>query len=302
MDTILLKGLEVFAYHGVNPEEKQDGQPFVFDVEAAVDLKRAALSDRLEDTVSYAAMAKVMERAVTAEKFDLIERVAGAAAKAVLEAFPPVERLTVTVKKPKAPMKRVFEYMAVRLTFCREDFAAPRQETEEQEKQKQPALQDLDLKQAYVALGSNLGDPVDNLRRAAWALTLLPRTHVKKVSRVYKTKPVGFAGQDDFYNAAVKVSTALTPQALLGGLLGIEAAMGRVRGRKNGPRVIDLDLLAFEGAELDTPELELPHPRMLERGFVLAPLCDISLDPLYRRALKEVGREGVEVIHDAIVV
>ena len=275
-DQIRIRGLRIYAGHGVYEEEKRLGQAFYVDAVLECGLRAAGERDELSLSVDYGAVCRRIEEVMTGKRFSLIEAAAEQTAKEILLSFPLVERVELTLHKPQAPIPMAFEDVAVRI---RRGWHT-----------------------AYVALGSNLGDPVDNLRRAAWALTLLPRTHVKKVSRVYKTKPVGFAGQDDFYNAAVKVSTALTPQALLGGLLGIEAAMGRVRGRKNGPRVIDLDLLAFEGAELDTPELKLPHPRMLERGFVLAPLCDISLDPLYRRALKEVGREGVEVIHDAIVV
>ena len=148
--------------------------------------------------------------------------------------------------------------------------------------------------QAYIALGTNMGDKGENLNRAVWALASIPGVKVSALSRVYETKPVGFVKQDNFYNAVIRVETTLSPRALLGACLGVEAGMGRVRGRKNGPRVIDLDLLLYEGKVINSEELTLPHPRMEERAFVLSPLCDILQDPYYLGCLKRVGRDGVK--------
>ena len=150
------------------------------------------------------------------------------------------------------------------------------------------------MKQAYIALGTNLGNKLENLNRAVNALGLLPGTKVLAASDIYETEPVGYANQDDFYNAVVRISTELSPTALLGACLGIEAAMGRLRTRKNGPRVLDLDLLLYEDFESNTPELTVPHPRMLERSFVLTPLCDICHDKIYRAALNALGDQGVK--------
>lgn len=148
-------------------------------------------------------------------------------------------------------------------------------------------------KQAYIALGSNMGDRGENLNRAVWALAAVPGVKVTAVSRIYETAPVGYAKQEDFYNAVVRVESELSAHALLGACLGIEAGMGRMRTRKNGPRVIDLDLLLYEGEECESAELTLPHPRMEERAFVLMPLCDVMQDGHYKKLQKELGREGV---------
>ena len=131
---------------------------------------------------------------------------------------------------------------------------------------------------AFLGIGTNIGDRLHNLIDAVESLKLLPLTKVVEVSNVYETEPVGFADQNDFLNIAVCVSTELTAHNLLGAALGIEAGLGRVRTLKNGPRIIDIDLLMYGNEEYDTKTLILPHPRMLERNFVLKPLLDLDLD------------------------
>ena len=134
---------------------------------------------------------------------------------------------------------------------------------------------------AVIGLGTNTGDRAGNLQTAVDALSLLLGTRVTAISPVYETEPVGYADQPDFLNAVACVETELSPRALLGACLGIEAALGRVRLFKNGPRIIDLDLLLYEGVTLQTDELTLPHPRMGERAFVLCPFSDIFPDGVF---------------------
>lgn len=131
------------------------------------------------------------------------------------------------------------------------------------------------MKEAYLGMGTNIGDREKNLRAAIDALTHLPKTQVEAISSVYETAPVGYLDQADFLNLCVRIQTGLSPHALLGACLGIEAAMGRERPFKNAPRVLDIDLLLYEGVQLATEELTLPHARMGERAFVLAPLAEI---------------------------
>lgn len=128
----------------------------------------------------------------------------------------------------------------------------------------------------YLSIGTNMGDRLKNLQNAVDSLRLLPQTSVSEVSPVYETDPIGFEEQADFLNIAVELETMLTSEALLGALLGIEAALGRVRLFKNGPRIIDLDLLLFENETINNSVLTVPHPRMYEREFVLRPLCDLK--------------------------
>lgn len=137
-------------------------------------------------------------------------------------------------------------------------------------------------KKAYVALGSNLLQPTEQLQQAIWSIGERSDLSLLKCSRFYASKPVGYANQPDFVNAVLAIETQLTPQVLLSTLLALEQKMGRVRGLANGPRVIDLDLLWHESGDNLTAELELPHPRMTARGFVMYPLAELAPD-LYLR-------------------
>jgi 2-amino-4-hydroxy-6-hydroxymethyldihydropteridine diphosphokinase len=129
---------------------------------------------------------------------------------------------------------------------------------------------------AYIALGSNLDDPQQQVLDAMDKLANLPDTRMLQRSWLYRTPPWGVQEQPPFVNAAVQVDTALSPYTLLDALLDIERRAGRVRAERNGPRTLDLDLLHVEGVQLDDARLTLPHPRMAERAFVLLPLNDLA--------------------------
>ena len=116
MDKITIKNLKLFAYHGVNPEEKENGQNFFIDLDYFLNMEKACRSDDLNDTVSYAKVVKVISRAFTAESFDLIEKAAQVVADAVLDEFEEIQRVDITLKKPEAPVKADFEYMAVSIS------------------------------------------------------------------------------------------------------------------------------------------------------------------------------------------
>lgn len=131
------------------------------------------------------------------------------------------------------------------------------------------------MKEAYVALGANLGDRAASLREALRRMALVPGVEVRRISGMYETDPVGYVDQPAFLNMAVAVATELEPEALLRELLAIDQAMGRVRDVRWGPRIIDLDLLLYEGTRMENETLTLPHPRMDERAFVLVPLRDV---------------------------
>lgn len=117
MDKIIIHGLTLFAYHGVHAEEKRDGQHFVVDAILSCDLHEPCASDRLEQTVSYSAVMKLIRRVMTERSYDLIERAAEVTAQAILDAFPAIASVEITLKKPEAPIKADFEYVAV--TICR---------------------------------------------------------------------------------------------------------------------------------------------------------------------------------------
>jgi 2-amino-4-hydroxy-6-hydroxymethyldihydropteridine diphosphokinase len=131
---------------------------------------------------------------------------------------------------------------------------------------------------AFVALGSNLDEPRAQVERGFAALGALPKTAVHARSRLYRSPPWGIADQPDFVNAVARLETSLAPRELLDALLAIEASAGRVRGARNGPRILDLDLLLYGDQVIDESDFTVPHPRLHERAFVLLPLADVAPD------------------------
>ena len=129
---------------------------------------------------------------------------------------------------------------------------------------------------AYVALGANLEDPIAQVKAGITALATLPRTQLVAQSSLYRTAPIGYADQPDFINAVAAVETTLNPRELLAALLAIERHHGRVREFANAPRTLDLDVLLYGDLRMHEDGLTIPHPRMHERAFVLAPLAEIA--------------------------
>lgn len=142
----------------------------------------------------------------------------------------------------------------------------------------------------YLALGSNLGDRLANLKQAINALT--PQMEVKAKSQVYETPPWGYADQPKFLNQVVKAKTYLEPEPLLKHLKRLEVALGRKQTFQNGPRLIDIDILFYDDLVLNQPALILPHPRLHERAFVLLPLMDIDPDlvhPVNKKTVRDMA-------------
>ena len=129
---------------------------------------------------------------------------------------------------------------------------------------------------AFIGLGANLGDPRSQVLRALDELSHLPQSRLVARSSLWRSAPVGYADQPEFINAVAEVDTALTADALLDELQGVEAAQGRERSFPNAPRTLDLDLLMYGDEVRSSARLTLPHPRMHERAFVLRPLLEIS--------------------------
>lgn len=253
-DRIVVSGLRGMGRHGVLPEERLAPQPFVADVVYEVDLAAAGLTDDLAESLSYATVAHEVVAILEGDPVDLVETLASRIAAAVL-AHDAVEAVEVTVHKPAAPISVPFGDVEVRI---RRERDVP----------------------FVMALGANLGDPARTLAWAVRELRASEGVRVTGVSRLYATAPVGGVEQPDFLNAAVVGRTRLAPRTLLSLARRLEHEQRRQREVRWGARTLDLDLIQYgdpdRGSEvvLDTETLQLPHPRVADRAFVLVPWRD----------------------------
>lgn len=266
MDQIKIDNLEVYAYHGVFPEEKEKGQKFYINATLDTDLRKAGKTDDLTASTHYGEVALLLHQKMTEQSFDLIERAAEVCAEAVLLQFPLVRSITLEVRKPKAPIPLPFESVSVVIKRG--------------------------WKKAYIALGSNMGDSKGHLDGAVEALQQDERIRVLKTADYIATKPYGGVEQDDFLNGAVEVETLYTPEELLYRLHEIEAEHDRERMIHWGPRTLDLDILLYEDVVMDTPDLTIPHKDMHNRDFVLKPMVQIA--PYTRHPV--LGKSMIELL------
>lgn len=161
---------------------------------------------------------------------------------------------------------------------------------------------------AYVALGANLGDAAAALKRAVEALDQLPLTRVSRASSLYKTAPLNTdsasespASGEDYLNAVVALQTRLTAPALLDALQALELQAGRERTYRNAPRTLDLDVLLYGDARVESTRLTVPHPRMIQRAFVLVPLAEVAQGSVSAEALEAVKHQAIERLGDSVV-
>ncbi len=257
MDHLRMCDMKFHGYTGCLPFEKENGQIFIVSVDMSFNRNKGAITDNLNDTVNYAELYELIKGFVTTSKGDLIENLAYEIGGIVLNYTTLPDSVEVTVSKPEAPVEGDFRTMEVSIVRNR----------------KQAAKFNHD---AYIALGSNMGDKEEYIKEAI--RELINSGHIELISKggLYETEPVGYDDQPYFYNTVIEVMTDLTPIELLDLTQSIENKLHRVRTIKNGPRTIDLDILLYDDLEMDTERLIIPHPRMYERAFVLCPLKDIK--------------------------
>lgn len=267
MDKIIIENLELIAEHGVFKEEKFLGQKFIISVEMTTDTREAGKTGNLNASTHYGFVADDIEKIFTSQSFDLIETCAEKIAEMILTKYPLISEVKVTVKKPWAPIRKHFDFVAVEITRK--------------------------WHTVYLSLGTNMGDKKKNLLEAIEKIGKLENTKVTSQSTILETEPFGYTEQDMFLNACIEIKTLFTPQELLEKLLGIELEMGRVRTIKWGPRIIDIDILFFDDEIIQDKNLAVPHPWISERMFVLEPLCEIApnlIHPLERKPVATLKR------------
>ena len=267
MDKIIIENLELIAEHGVFKEEKFLGQKFIISVEMTTDTREAGKTGNLNASTHYGFVADDIEKIFTGESFDLIETCAEKIAEMILTKYPLISEIKVTVKKPWAPIRKHFDFVAVEITRK--------------------------WHTVYLSLGTNMGDKKKNLLEAIGKIGKLENTKVTSQSTILETEPFGYTEQDMFLNACIEIKTLFTPQELLEKLLNIELEMGRVRTIKWGPRIIDIDILFFDDEIIQDKNLAVPHPWISERMFVLEPLCEIApnlIHPLERKPVATLKR------------
>ena len=264
MDKIYLKNVEIFANHGVFKEEKTLGQKFILDLELTLSLEEAGRTGDLTKSVHYGELCHGIEKEFMKESYDLIETETQKVAEFTLYNYPLVKDIKVTLKKPWAPIGRHLDYAAVQI--------------------------ERGWHEAYLSIGSNIGNKEENLNRAIELINSYKEIEVTKVSSFLVTEPWGYLDQEEFVNAALKLKTILSPQKLMKILLDIEQEMKRERIIKWGPRIIDLDIIFYDDLVLEDELVTVPHPRMEEREFVLKPLSEICGNKVHPLLKKRVFR------------
>lgn len=250
MDKITIDKLEIFANHGVYPEENVLGQKFIISVVLYTSTRKAGVTDELSFSVNYGEVSHFIRKYITEHTWKLLECAAEHLAQAILLEYPLVKKLDLEIQKPWAPIGLPLNTVSVKITRG--------------------------WHTAYIALGSNIGDKKAYLDMAVKHLNERKDCQVKKVSDYLVTEPYGVTDQDDFLNGALELQTMLDPEELLQALHQIEQDANRVRTMHWGPRTLDLDILMYDDLVLDTPELHIPHIEMHLRDFVLIPMDQIA--------------------------
>ena len=249
-DKIKIQNLEVFANHGVFPEENVLGQKFIVSATLYTDTRKAGKTDELTASIHYGEVSAFITEFVKSHTYKLLERVAEELVEDMLQKFDGLEKVTLEIQKPWAPVGLPLKTVSVRITRS--------------------------WHTAYIALGSNMGDSRQILDDAVSAIDALPASKVEKVSGFITTPPYGVTDQPDFLNGCLKLQTLLYPEELLRELNRIEQEAGRERIIHWGPRTLDLDIIFYDDLICEEDDLCIPHIEMHKRSFVLKPLEEIA--------------------------
>lgn len=268
LDEIHIRGLRIFAHHGVFQEETRLGQTFVVNATLYTSTRKGGLLDSLEDTISYADVCLFLTDYLQKNTWKLLEAAVEHTCRALLQQFPLLRKVELELEKPSAPIPLPFDSVSVRVIRG--------------------------WHRCFVALGSNLGDKQAYLDGAVEALRTDPCIRLTQVSSYLVTAPYGGVEQDDFLNGAVELKTLYDPQELLDRLHEIEQNANRKRLVHWGPRTLDLDILFYDDLVQDDPSLTLPHPDMQNRDFVLRPMAELApnfLHPVFQKTIGQLLKE-----------
>jgi len=268
MDRINIKNLEVFAKHGLSPEENILGQKFVISASLYLDLRNAGITGDLNKSVDYSELSRAMKVFVEETTFGIIESVAELLAEKILSDYVAVQRIWLEVKKPWAPVAVHLDTVSVEIERCRH--------------------------KTYIALGSNMGNREANLDFGITELARARGCRIINVSNFIETAPYGYTEQPDFVNGCLELETLLPPVELLDLLQDIENRAGREHTVAWGPRTLDLDIIFYDDIVFTNETLQIPHSQVHKREFVLTPLMEIApekIHPVFMKTVTELLEE-----------
>ena len=267
-DEIRIEGLEVYAYHGVYPEEREKGQTFYVNATLYTDTHKAGLEDKLELSTNYGDVCLFINQWMKENTYQLRETVAEKLSKAILLKYNLISSVDLEIRKPEAPIELPFGCVSVKVHRG--------------------------WHKVYLALGSNMGDKEDYINGAIHALKEHPQIKVNKISDMIVTKPYGGVKQDDFLNGALEAETLLSPEELLEACHDIEDAANRRRTIHWGPRTLDIDILFYDKLIFESDTLVIPHPDLENRDFVLKPMNMLAPNfrhPVLKKTMAQLLQE-----------
>lgn len=266
MDKIIIKDLEVFTKIGVGEPERANPQKLLISVDMFLDIRMASFTDEFSGTLDYAKVCHFIQKSLSNKNYKLIEAVAEYLARDLLLKFKPLlQAVTITVKKPWAPIGMPLETAGVCITRK--------------------------WNTVYLSLGSNMGDREAYLKEAVKFFSKHKLCRLVRSSDIIETEPYGEVEQDKFLNMAIELKTLLTPVELLSLANEVEARAHRTREVHWGPRTLDVDILFYnsEILSLKAPNLNIPHIDLHNRRFVLEPLNQIApgfVHPIYNKTIR----------------